>query len=526
MRTYGPFWVATLVLCCAICAVYPLFQYYVDPDATGYLTVVKYYAAGEYAKAINGYWSPWSCWLTVLFMKGGLLPFKAAIVANTLGAVGLLYITQSFFLKYNIISRLQWAMNLAMAGFLCYAVYAQSFADLWECFLLLVALRLIVSDRFKYSPQLWIAAGAIGALAYFAKAYAFPFFILNTLCCVFYLTRAWNRRNVVHWLSVSGVMILTMAIVSSPWLYALHTKYGGWKTSTAGTLNLSWYLVGHPFYKEGILHLLPPPYADGVSYWDDPWMVNGATPHFYSSAKLFALQMVRVGQNAIKFLKCTSEISVFFAFIWLMAVGMLLSRKLRCFFSHNKVMLPVLSFLLFPVAFLLINFEPRYVWYMLPLSMLIGAMVLQKGLKLLNGQRVYGTFIVIAFALSYLVTPVWEMQKMVHDGRDDYQAAQQLQQLGIKGSFTSNAVFGNDALVRSQRIAYFAGSQYYNMPYANVPSNELLQEMRRYGIKYYYYFYPDAVSVQAFQLKNEQGVPFKEVSGGRLPGIRIFQVYH
>jgi hypothetical protein len=63
------------------------------------------------------------------------------------------------------------------------------------------------------------------------------------------------------------------------------------------------------------------------------------------------------------------------------------------------------------------------------------------------------------------------------------------------------------------------------MPYADVPSNELLQEMRRYGIKYYYYFYPDAVSARAFQLKDEQGVPFKEVSGGRLPSIRIFQVY-
>ena len=207
-----------------------------------------------------------------------------------------------------------------------------------------------------------------------------------------------------------------------------------------------------------------------------------------------------------------------------MAVGMLLSRKLRCFFSHNKVMLPVLSFLLFPVAFLLINFEPRYVWYMLPLSMLIGALVLQKGLKLLNGQHVFGTFIVIVFALSYLVTPVWEMQKMVHDGRDDHAAAQQLQQLGINGSFTSNAVFGNEALVRSQRIAYFAGSQYYNMPYADVPSNELLQEMRRYGIQYYYYFYPDAVSAQSFQLKDENGISFKEVSGGRLPGIRVYNI--
>jgi hypothetical protein len=60
---------------------------------------------------------------------------------------------------------------------------------------------------------------------------------------------------------------------------------------------MSWYLAGHPYWKEGISHLLPPPYQDAVYYWEDPWSVNGATPQFWSSFKMFLLQIAKAGYN-------------------------------------------------------------------------------------------------------------------------------------------------------------------------------------------------------------------------------------
>ena len=97
------FIVSAILLCVAVYGVYPFYQYYVDPDATAYLTIIKRYVAGDYEKAINGYWSPWSCWLVAGWVKltgWGLM--AASVAVNTAGAVCFLFISHSFFKYFDI----------------------------------------------------------------------------------------------------------------------------------------------------------------------------------------------------------------------------------------------------------------------------------------------------------------------------------------------------------------------------------------------------------------------------------------
>ena len=75
-----------LLLFVALAIVYPYYQYYVDPDAIGYMSVAQHYVNGDVQQAINGYWSPWSCWLTAGLMNWGYEPFKAGIIINSFGA--------------------------------------------------------------------------------------------------------------------------------------------------------------------------------------------------------------------------------------------------------------------------------------------------------------------------------------------------------------------------------------------------------------------------------------------------------
>ena len=279
-RTYTPFLLAALLLAAGVTLLFPFCRFYIDPDGTAYLTISQRYADGDFARAINGYWSPWSCWLTALGIKAGLAAIPASVVVNATGAIGILYITQSFFTKFGLMRRLQFILSSTLAIFLCYAVYKQSFADLWECFFLLCSLRILLIDGYIKRPGLWVLNGVIGVLAYFSKAYAFPFFILNTLCCTFLITAAWQKENRMQWLKASVTAIIVLLVCSSPWIYLLHDKYGVWMTSTAGKLNASWYLVGHPYWKDGITALLPPLYPDSPYYWEDPYWVNGMTPAF------------------------------------------------------------------------------------------------------------------------------------------------------------------------------------------------------------------------------------------------------
>src|SRR3954465_15802580 len=99
---YLPFFASAVLMCVVLFFIYPHYQYYIDPDGTAYLTISQRYADGEYAKAINGYWSPWSCWLTALLIKAGINVIHASWLVNIAGATGFLFIAQSFFLRFNI----------------------------------------------------------------------------------------------------------------------------------------------------------------------------------------------------------------------------------------------------------------------------------------------------------------------------------------------------------------------------------------------------------------------------------------
>lgn len=494
---YSPFFAATAILCVAVWLLYPWYQYYIDPDATAYLTIAKRYAAGDYEKAINGYWSPWSTWLTALLMKTGLAAFPSAIIINTVGAIGFLYGSYILAIKLGVQRVLQWVLSVTLAFFLCYAVYMQSFSDLWMCAFLLMGLRIILHNNFTTKPTLWILLGVTGTLAYFAKQYGFHFFILNTIVCTYIITQGDRKR----WLTISAITIAVMIAGSLPWIYQLHDKYGAWMTGTAGKLNLSWYLLGHPLWKDGIDVLLPPVYADSPYYWEDPWWVNGDTPHFYSSLKMFALQLVRVVYNAIKLVQSMGAISAFYAVVWLQVLCVALSKRLRAQLG-NAQFVAALSFLLFPLSFLLINFEPRYIWYTLPLSMIFGARTLQYLGAYLN-KPLQGLAIFV-FAASYLVTPLKDMQEMFLEGKDAYVWAKHLERNGIKGSFATNVNKGKDAHFM-ERIAYHTGNAYYNMPY-KAPHDELLKDLRRYNVKHFYYLHNG--DAEAYTFRDEQGNAF------------------
>ncbi len=512
VNKYMPFIASALLMYVVLFLIYPHYQYYVDPDGTSYLTISQRYADGDYAKAINGYWSPWSCWLTAMLIKCGMRAIPASVVINTIGATGFLYISQSFFLRFNIEKLLQWLLNAGLVIFLCYAIFAQSFDDLWECFFLLSTLRLMLAEGFETKPFLWVVTGVIGALAYFAKAYSFPFFILNTLVCVYFIA----SKDKGLWLKICATSIITMMALSSPWIVALHHKYGIWTTSTAGTLNMSWYLVGHPHWKEGINLLLPPAYPDSPNYWEDPWFANGDTPHFWSSWHLFGLQFLRIGLNMWKLLRSSLELSVFFPVIGILALFSLRYKKWQAVFSGD-IKIVVYSFLLFPLGYVLINFESRYLWYMLPLGLVMGGVFLQQM------EMPFKKLVMVLLAGSLVVFPVWGLIKMYDVGNDEFKLAQELKQIGVQGKFSSNAAAGWDSQ-QMERIAYFTGMHYYTIPMRERGWN-YLEELRKYKVDYFFEIDYRPPCTIIYHDENDHSFPSIYVSQGNGTKIQVWKIY-
>lgn len=505
LKKYLPSFASALLMCTVLFIIYPHYQYYIDPDGTAYLTISQRYANGDTFTAINGYWSPWACWLTAILIKQGIAAIPASVIINTLGATGFLFISQSFFLRFNIISKLQWLLNSTLALFLCFAIFWQSFDDLWECFFLLTALRIMLAENFVKKPALWFFCGFIGTLAYFAKAYSFPFFILNTICCTWLL----SKDNKLQWLKISFATISVMILFSLPWIVALHNKYHIWTTSTSGSLNMSWYLVGHPYWEGGIKYLLPPSYKGSSSYWEDPYWANGRTPHFWDSWQLFGLQILRIGLNCWKLLRSMLEISVFFPVISVIALLSLRSKKIAALFTGD-IKVVILSFLLFPLGYILVNFESRYIWYMLPLGMVIGGVIIQNKWK--------SIFLVIASA-TFLIYPIYGLMKMYGVGRNEYMLAKDLKRLEIHGSFTC-ITNSRVELQQYQRLAYFSGNQFYSVPDQNVSYKDIIEDMRRFNVNYIFYLGESSID----PVLKKDSLPFRNITNTSIYGLGVYEL--
>lgn len=510
-----------LLLFVALAIVYPYYQYYVDPDAIGYMSVAQHYVNGDIQQAINGYWSPWSCWLTAGLMNWGYEPFKAGIIINSFGAGGFLIASHFLFKRFLTNKEVLLSLNTTLACFLVYAVFKQSFADLWFFFFLLVIFQLFIRENFFYEPSKWLLCGFLSTLAYFAKAYAFPYIFLSTIVILAVRMRL-EMQSYSQTIKVTTVILGCFILFSFPWLWALHDKYGAWITATSGKLNLSWYLLGHPIYKEGIDLLIPPTYTHSIFFWEDPFYANGATPNFLSSTKLFLLQVIRVGYTLLKGIASMNELSAFFLPISLVGLVIILSKEIRQNFPKPFYLLAIL-FLLFPLGYLLINFESRYLWVLVPISLLLGAWLYEFYSPLIHSSFLRYLILGI-FCCSYLATPIDEMKRLYRVGEKEYQLAQQLKAAPINGSFATNIPQSKE-MQQVMRIAWFSGNSFYYMPIAPTSSQQLFRELERYKVRYFYMFQSSPL-IGNMQFEKEQGLPYTPIfKDSTLLGLTVYQLY-
>lgn len=521
-------------------------QHYIDADATAYITLARRWAEGDITRAVNGYWSPLGVWMTAGLMKAGLPVMKAAVVQNTAAAVCFLASTLVLFRRFALREMLVWALAIALSIFLTYAVYFQLFDDLWMCAALTASLLILLHDGFLQKPRLWLLLGLCTAIAYYAKAYALPFSFLNIAVCGWMAVRAdLGRRQ--QWIKMLGTVAAIVVVLALPWWIALREKYGFWTTGTAGTLNLSWYLIGHQTYRADIGLLLPPPYSDAPYHWEDPWAASSHDlPHFWDSPRLFLTQLVRVGFTGLKAVGSLAELSGFALPLWVFSGCLVFSRRLRYFLTtdgtrdgtedadgrqiavpsvnsplssvvNKQTRLLAAQCLTFPALYLLINFESRYLWYLVPPLMVLGALAIRKVWLLLQPRWLKAALVAI-FAGSFIIKPVQDLRMLSVLCPAEVRTATAIRRTGIQGPFAS-LQSPND--IYMARIAYLSGNAWYCASREAFSWEETRAEMRRYGIRHLYLRSASA-DWDVAQPRDEAGQPLPELTRSHIPGLRVF----
>jgi len=513
---------APLFLIGVVAVAFPYFRYYIDPDATSYLTLVRCYVNGNYDQAINAFWSPMGCWLTALLVKATGYPlFTAAIIVNTTAAAGTIVLSQVLFFRFRKSSLERICFIIASVFFWSYAVYKQSFTDLWQYLFLLAGLLLLLSPWFARNLLYWIAAGIMGALAYYGKAFSFYFFPLMLLAGLWIRLRHEGSFSLKRWIGITGIAVLVMLACIAPWLYLLHNKYGIWTTSTAGTLNLSWWLTGHPEYRSDIKVLLPPPYPGSVFSFEDPYLIQGHFEHFWDSPRLLIKQMIRIGYNAINWVESCNILSPFYFITWLLVIIFLFGKRKQHIFLQPELKTLAVIFLLYPLAFWLMTFDNgRYLWVTLPLSMVLGLSMAEKT-PVYTGKWSRRLFIPVFF-MSYLAGIIPDMRTMFRTGEEEYKIAKILTAKGIKGSFVTNQAIEGTMGHYILRIAYFSECPLYCYGENKWTEEDIMKDAKRYGVKYFFYFHNAASG--NYQPKDTRGAPLHEMTEGKIAGLKIFEL--
>lgn len=497
-----------LLACC-----YPFYRYFVDPDAVAYLTMARRAAEGDTWRLVNALWSPLHPALVALCAHGGMDPLNAAQVTNGIACAGVLFAIFALFRRFAVSADIGLPLLLALSAFLTYALFKQLFCDLWQIAFLLLYLLLITAPRFLQKPGYWVAVGIVMALAAYAKFYSFYFLLLHFPLSLYLMSRRQALR--FPWKGYLLAFGLQVALML-PFVWLMHQKYGVWAFSRSGALNTSWTLNGHKTLKPGIGSLIPPPYPNSPYTWEDPWLTEGGLHTRFESLAMIRSQIGHSIKASLQAVEAAGQISPFLIIVLLAAAAAVIRRKDNRFSTGHQLLL--LGAGIMPLGYLLLHVEARYIWLLLFAGMILGAVWLEAMRHWLQRRTLHRAAVWI-FAASFVAYPVYDMKKLFRAGEHERIEAALLQDMNIKGSFTTN-----DNPSRSGLLAYWMEGNFYTPVSERLDASAVLADMRRYRIRYYFAYSRPEFDITEPVLRDEGGRPFPEISGGRIPGLRVYLI--
>lgn len=499
---------------------FPYCRYYIDPDATAYLSLTQHIAQGDYYLGISSLWNPLHAFIAGKFMAWGLAgsAYTALLASNVLGAALTIFASTLLFNHFVSSRWIQWMHALMLGVFWSINAYYQLTSDIYGVLgFILFVLIILHNHQLKYIG--WnIVLGLVIAFSCIAKTYSFYIEVLILFIWMFYLWKQGTlslKQSFARLTTVGSISLLGIL----PWLIAFHNKFGVWSISFAGKFNISTRIVGTTVYKDEIHALLPPSPQGALSYWEDPHWIMGESVWMYDSLSNMVRYIGRVVLNLIEWTSSMAHISFWYGGLWLMCLLVFCSAKWRATFNL-QLKFVLLSFLLFPVGLILIHVEPRYLWPTFSMAILLLVLLLEQLPHHLLASKAKKVWVTIALATCF-IGPVLDVKNMWNQGKNEYQLAQEIQSLGIDGSFFSNIDYASGKQKDLLRLSSFLQMPVYTMGIDSFSMETKLAEAKRYGIDYYFHWSSksDAFVADATLLSNH-----KEVTNGTIPQLRIYRI--
>jgi hypothetical protein len=476
----------------------PWFLHRVAPDAVSYLTIARKYRAWEFSDAINGYWSPLLSWLVApLLCLGAPMEVTGKCLEVAIGAGGL---SAVWWLgkRLELPEGVRAWTTLALVPAVAMYALTDTTPDLLVAVLLAAYIGVVIGKEYPRSVWQGAACGLLGALAYLAKAYAFPFFLAHYVAVSGYLLvrrrSSWVELRRLAAATAAGLLVF--ALVAGSWAGLLSRKYSRLTIGTTGSYQFSLAGQGHPTEVGG---LYPPATKLAISAWEDPTNLSvlprppGATPPArprpevvpaavpevkpFLSDGPFSRVFYRIYHNLIRYTGTLFRLSPLWPFI-------LLGLLIACWNvprggKRDRWVILIGTMLLYPAGYLLIFINERFFW-LITFLLSLSAGLLTTALPVLR-RKPWSTCFAVVVAVSLSLWPAWLLIRLRHHVLEETPAvAAQLRPMMPPGTrIASDLEWGI-----TNSIAFHLDARYYGLLRPDASAEEQQQQLRQHRIEY------------------------------------------
>lgn len=469
----------------------PRFRYVVNADGLSYISIAKKYLAGKFLEAVNGYWSPLFSWLLIPFVRFFEDPFQGARILNLLLSflllLGFYRLTSLFSLSFTC----RLLLFIAIFPLSYYFAFAPPTPDLLVLVLLVFYFYFLFHPSYVSSSKNSLICGFLGGLAYLAKAYHFPFFLIHFSLINWLYYR--KEKNSVHRQNLPKFFLGGLAIfliLCSTWISLISSKYERLTFSTATQRAWSFIFPGNKTQILRLIGLFPPPDATAISAWEDPSFlpVNRWNP--LTSFENLSYFLLNIFKNLFDGLIMFYRHSIFYLPVIFFLLVIVIRWLMRKFSPPSSIMaFSLLSFYLYPLGYFLVFLQERFIWIEFIWLILFTAIILSSFGQHFSWAKKWSSIILIIWLLSYTYLPFKylfrdydRISEFGTSGREIYSLSQILEKnYQIRGRAASN-----DRWNESLFIAYYTRCQYFGQTKENLTQEELINELKKYRIKYFF----------------------------------------
>lgn len=472
----------------------------INPDGISYIAVAEHVVHGRWAESVNGYWAPLYPWLMTPFVALGMAGPLAGRVVGLLA--GLAALAGAWRLARAVGAGPGALRALLAALALPFALYgtASLTPDLLFLAIWLHYLALVHDPGFGAGRRRWVLAGLLGGLGYLAKAYGFYVFLLHFGLLV--LVRLAAAPPAARRRLVTGALLgaAVFAACALPWMGALGAKYGGLSVSTSGAYNRALFGPGTKGQPMEHLGFLPPVNPWAVSVWEDPSdlpVADWSPLAGLGEAKHQALLLVR----NLRRLALAVVLHNYAALVALpLAVATVLRRRRGGPWPGEAPLLGAMA--VFPVGYLLVWVEMRYVWVTVVCGIVVAVLVAERWT---GGRRALTGLALAAVVAGCWVAPLRSLRagSPLPAGTDATVA--RLAAVATQGQ----RLAADDRWMAGIAVAYRAGLRYHGVR-GDLDGEDAARALAAQGVDWYLAWDPAAAA-------EAQGWGWTPLAGGAAP---------